>query len=91
MLFLHKFICFRKGASATDLGLKKKSCLWQRFKLSFEIHFALNTPSVARLLPFAGEFFLKNCKAFFAFCDVILVISNTSFDNSMQWMNKMWL
>ena len=30
----------------------------------------------------------KNCKAFWAFCGVILGINNISFDNSMQWMNE---
>ena len=31
----------------------------------------------------------NNCGAFFPFSDVILGINNISFDNSMQWMNKM--
>ena len=35
--------------------------------------------------------FFKKWDAFFAFCNVILGISNTSFDNSMKWMNKMWI
>ena len=27
----------------------------------------------------------------FGFCDVVLGISNISFDNNMQWMNKTWI
>ena len=38
------------------------------FKFSFEIHFVINTPSVARLLPAAGEnAFLRIAKHFLHF------------------------
>ena len=53
-------------------------------ELSYEIHFALNMPNIARLLARRRRnIFFKNCQAFFAFCDVILVISNISVDSSM--------
>ena len=35
--------------------------------------------------------FFKYYKAFFAFCNVILDVSNISCANGMQWMNKMWI
>ena len=60
-------------------------------ELSFQIHFALNIPSLETLLVRRRQFFLRIAKHFFAFCDVNLVISSISFDNSMQWMNKMWI
>ena len=49
-------------------------------------------PSVVKLVARRRrKFFFKNCKAFFAFCDVILSISNISVNNSMQWMSKIWI
>ena len=55
------------------------------FKISFEVHFAINIPSVARLLARRRQNFLcKKSKACFAFCDVILSVSNISFDNSIS-------
>ena len=39
--------------------------------------------------PAAGENIFKNYKAFFVFGNVIFGISKISFDNTMQWMNKM--
>ena len=57
------------------------------FELSHEIHFAINTPSVVRLLPgHRRKCFLKMfkiCEAFFAFYGMVLGINNISFDNSM--------
>ena len=41
--------------------------------------------------PPQSNFFFKNYKAFFAFCNAILSISNNSGDNSMQWMIKIWI
>ena len=38
-----------------------------------------------------GKVFFKNWEVFFVICDVILSISNTLFDNIIQWMNKMWI
>ena len=49
-------------------------------------------PSVAEAVsPPQAKFYFKDCKAFFAFSDVILSISNISANNSMQWMNKIWI
>ena len=33
-------------------------------------------------------YFFENCEAFFAFCGIILGISNISFGNSMQLLNE---
>ena len=76
--------------------VKKSSCkvflYISVFELLLEIHFAINILSVVRLLPcHRQKCFLKmfkNCKAFFAFCGVILGTNNICFDNSMQWMNE---
>ena len=38
-----------------------------------------------------AKVFFKNWEAFLVFCNVIFSISNTSFDNTMQWMNKIWI
>ena len=56
------------------------------FELLLEIHFAINMPSVAWLLVLRTRTAFKNCELFFAFCIVILGISNISFDNSSQWI-----
>lgn len=61
------------------------------FELLSEIHFTINMPSVGRLLFYHKWKFFKHWKTFFAFCNVILGVSNTSFDNSIQCMNKMWI
>ena len=37
------------------------------------------------------KIFLRIEKHIYALCDVILGIGNISFDNSTQWMNKMWI
>ena len=37
------------------------------------------------------KYVCKNCKTYFACCDVILSISNISANNSMQWVNKIWI
>ena len=62
------------------------------FKLLLEIRFAINMPSVMRLLSHHRQkCFLKmfkNCKAFLAFYSVILSIYYISFDNNMQWMHE---
>ena len=59
----------------TFLNLISNSELVSVFKLIFEIHFAINMSSVAKLLACSRQrFSLKNCKAFFAFCDVILSV-----------------
>ena len=62
------------------------------FELLFETDFAINMSSTARLLVYCRrKFFLRIEKYFFVFSNVILSISNTPFDNSIQWMNKMWI
>ena len=61
------------------------------FELLSETHFTINMPSVGRLLVYHKWKFFKHWKTFFAFSNVILGVSNTSFDNSMQCMNKMWI
>ena len=61
--------------------------LLSAFELSLDINFAMN--NFDNIQPATGENIFKNCKAFFVFGNVILGISEISFDNSMQWMNKM--
>ena len=62
------------------------------FELSFEIHFVINMPNVARLLPPDRQTFLfKKYKASFAFCDIMLGTGNIYFHNNMQWKIKMWI
>ena len=48
-------------------------------------------PSVARLLAHRRQLPFKNSEVFFAFCDVILGISNIYFENNMQSMIKIWI
>ena len=48
----------------------------------------LNMPSVGKLLARRKRNVFKELQSsFFAFCDLILVLTNIFFDVSMQWMN----
>ena len=55
--------------------------VWNSLHNKYGEHIKAFTPSRTKM-------FFTNCKSCFAFCGVILGISNILFDNSIQWISK---
>ena len=71
---------------AIDIHIRISTNL-STFKLSFEIHFAINMSSVVRILAcLRPKLLCQKWEVSFAFCNEILGISNILFNNTIKWV-----